>query len=98
MWLIYVGLLGYFGVIKNAAVRPPGSPLIFIPVLVLVLSIMELRSCAGTRPYKAEQVNAIKVYLPIGLSKQMTLCVGEIFQGVWLALNDNILIKTSTLF
>jgi hypothetical protein len=27
VWLIYVGLLGYFGVVKNAAMRPPGSPL-----------------------------------------------------------------------
>ncbi len=50
VWLIYVGLLGYFGVVRNAAMRLPGIAFIFIPVLVfLVLSILGLRSSAGTR-------------------------------------------------
>jgi hypothetical protein len=49
-WLIYVGLLGYFGVVRNAAMRPPGIAFIFVPVLVfLVLSILGLRSSAGAR-------------------------------------------------
>jgi hypothetical protein len=40
VWLIYVGLLGYFGVVRNAAMRPPGIAFIFVPVLVfLVLSL-----------------------------------------------------------
>jgi hypothetical protein len=46
--LIYVGLLGYFGVVRNEAMRPPGIAFIFVPVLVfLVLSILGLRSSAG---------------------------------------------------
>ena len=50
VWLIYVGLLGYFGVVRNAAMRPPGIAFIFVPVLViLVLSILGLRSSAGAR-------------------------------------------------
>lgn len=45
VWLIYVGLLGYFGVIGNATMRPPGIAFIFVPVLVfLVLSLLRLRS------------------------------------------------------
>jgi hypothetical protein len=48
--LIYVGLLGYFGVVRNAAMRPPGIAFIFVPVLVfLILSILGLRSSAGAR-------------------------------------------------
>jgi hypothetical protein len=34
VWLIYVGLLGYFGVVRNAALRPPRIAFIFVPVLV----------------------------------------------------------------
>src|SRR5260370_17591344 len=50
VWLIYVGLLGYFSVVRNAAMRPPGIAFIFVPVLVfLVLSILGLRSSAGAR-------------------------------------------------
>src|SRR5271157_5694209 len=50
VWLICVGLLGYFGVVKNAAMRPPGIAFIFVPVLVfLFLSILGLRSSAGAR-------------------------------------------------
>ena len=50
VWLIYVGLLGYFGVVRNAAMRPPGIAFIFVPVLVfLVLSVLGLRSSAGAR-------------------------------------------------
>jgi len=29
VWLIYVGLLGYFGVVRNAALRPPRIAFIF---------------------------------------------------------------------
>jgi hypothetical protein len=50
VWLIYVGFLGYFGVIRNSAMRPPGIAFIFVPVLVLlVLSILGLRTSAGAR-------------------------------------------------
>ena len=49
-WLIYVGLLGYFGVIRNTTMRPPGIIFILLPVVVfLVLSIWGLQTSAGAR-------------------------------------------------
>jgi hypothetical protein len=45
IWLIYVGLLGYLGVIGNATRRPPGIAFIFVPVvLFLVFFIVRIRS------------------------------------------------------
>src|SRR5260370_41466543 len=50
VWLIYVGLLGYFGVVRNSTMRPPGIAFIFVPVvLFLVLFIVRVRSSAGAR-------------------------------------------------
>jgi len=50
VWLIYVGLLGYFGVIRNTTIRPPGIIFILLPVVVfLVLSIWGLQTSAGAR-------------------------------------------------
>jgi hypothetical protein len=49
---IYVGLLGYFGVVRNAVMRAPGIA-IFVPVLVfLVLSI----STGGSRKSFASSI------------------------------------------
>lgn len=36
-WLLYVGLLGYFGVVRNAALRPPGIAFILGPVALFVV-------------------------------------------------------------
>jgi hypothetical protein len=48
IWLIYVGLLGYLGVIGNATMRPPGIAFIFVPVvLFLVFFIVRVRSFAA---------------------------------------------------
>jgi hypothetical protein len=48
IWLIYVGLLGYLGVIGNASMRPPGIAFIFVPVaLFLVFFIVRVRSSAA---------------------------------------------------
>ena len=48
VWLIYVGLLGYFGVVRNTTMRPPGIAFIFVPVvLFLVLFIVRVRSSAA---------------------------------------------------
>jgi hypothetical protein len=33
VWLVYVGLLGYFGVVRNTAMRPPGITFILVPVV-----------------------------------------------------------------
>ena len=49
-WFIYVGLLGYLGVIANTAMFPPGVALIFVPVVAfLVLFIVRVESSAGAR-------------------------------------------------
>jgi len=50
IWLLYVGLLSYFGVVRNTAMRPPGIAFIFVPVLVfLAVVAVRLRSGAGVR-------------------------------------------------
>lgn len=36
-WIIYVGLLGYFGVIRNTTMRPPGIAFILIPVVFFIV-------------------------------------------------------------
>jgi hypothetical protein len=49
-WFIYVGVLGYLGVIANTAIFPPGIALIFVPIVVfLVLFIVRIGSSAGVR-------------------------------------------------
>ena len=49
-WFIYVGVLGYLGVIANTAMFPPGVALIFVPVVAfLVLFILRVGSSAGAR-------------------------------------------------
>ena len=44
-WLLYIGLLGYFGAVRNAALRPPGVAFILGPVLFIVL--FAVRSAGG---------------------------------------------------
>src|SRR5271154_1555660 len=50
-WLAYAGLLGYFGIIRNTAMRPPGIVFLAGPiVLFLVLFIVFVaRSSGGAR-------------------------------------------------
>jgi hypothetical protein len=49
-WFIYVGMLGYLGVIANMAMFPPGIALVFVPVVAfLVLFIVRVGSSAGAR-------------------------------------------------
>jgi hypothetical protein len=48
VWLIYAGLLGFFGVVKNTATRPPGIAFIVVPVLVF-LFLFIVRSSASAR-------------------------------------------------
>ena len=53
-WSIYAGLLGYFGVIRNTAMRPPGIVFLALPVLVFfVVFIVRVRSDAGLRVARA---------------------------------------------
>ena len=47
-WFIYLGVLGYLGVIANTAMFPPGIALIFVPVVIFfVLFIVRAGSSAG---------------------------------------------------
>ncbi len=49
-WLLYVGLISYFGVAADSTNRPPGPIFVFAPVvLLLVFIIAKLRSINGTR-------------------------------------------------
>lgn len=36
-WFIYVGLLGYFGIIQNTMMRPPGVAFILVPLVAFFL-------------------------------------------------------------
>jgi len=51
LWFIYAGLLGYFGVIKNTATRPPGIVFLMGPVVLFLvfLTMFVARSTAGER-------------------------------------------------
>ncbi len=50
LWLLYVGLLGYFGVTRATNLRPPGMAFILVPVvIVLVLTILKLRTPTGAK-------------------------------------------------
>jgi hypothetical protein len=45
VWFIYVGLMGYSGVVRNAAMRPPGVAFLLVPVLVfIVVFVLKVRS------------------------------------------------------
>lgn len=46
LWLLYVGVLSDFGVIRNTALRPPGAAFIFLPVFLFVFLFL-VRSSAG---------------------------------------------------
>ena len=50
VWFLYVGCMGYYGVIRNVAMRPPGPVFLFLPVIaLLVFFILRVRSDAGGR-------------------------------------------------
>ena len=78
-WLIYVGLIGYFGVIRNTTMNPPGIAFIFVPVVVfLVLFIVRMRSSVGARV-------ALAIPLWIILGTQSFRVVVELFlHQLWL--------------
>src|SRR6266481_4457177 len=48
VWFIYTGLMGYFGVVKNTTMRPPGIAFIVVPVIVFLIFFI-VRSVAGAR-------------------------------------------------
>jgi hypothetical protein len=48
VWFIYAGLMGYSGVVKNTAMRPPGIAFIVIPILLFLIFFI-VRSSASAR-------------------------------------------------
>ncbi|MGA8654976.1 MAG: hypothetical protein WB586_02410 [Chthoniobacterales bacterium] len=51
VWFIYAGLLGYLGVVKNTAMRPPGIAFIVVPVFFFLFFfiVFIVPSAAGAR-------------------------------------------------
>ncbi len=47
-WLLYVGTLGYSGVIQNATLRPPGIAFILVPAALFIV-LFVARSSSGAR-------------------------------------------------
>lgn len=47
-WLLYVGALGWLGILRNTALRPPGIAFILVPV-VLFIVLYAVRSSSGAR-------------------------------------------------
>lgn len=48
VWFIYAGLLGYFGLLKNTVMRPPGIAFILVPVIVFLIFFI-VRSSANAQ-------------------------------------------------
>jgi len=46
-WLAYAGLLSYFGVIRDPAMRPPGPTLLVAPVVLFVILFLVRSEAAG---------------------------------------------------
>ncbi len=48
VWFIYAGLIGYSGVVRNTAMRPPGIVFLIVPVIVFLI-VFIVRSSASAR-------------------------------------------------
>ena len=50
LWFVYIGSIGYFGMIANTTMRPPGAAFLFVPIVaLLIFVILRVRSPAGER-------------------------------------------------
>ena len=51
VWFAYAVLMGYFGVFRNTAMRPPGTVFLLAPILLFLsfFIVFMLRSAAGSR-------------------------------------------------
>jgi len=51
VWFVYAGLMNYFGVFRNTAMRPPGTAFLLAPVLLFlsIFIVFMVRSAAGSR-------------------------------------------------
>jgi hypothetical protein len=48
LWFIYAGLLGYFGVLRNTTMRPPGIAFVVVPVFFFLI-VFIVRTSASQR-------------------------------------------------
>src|SRR5271170_2736964 len=46
-WFVYVGLIGYLGVVKNTAMRPPGIVFLLVPVVGFLIFFIAKTSVAA---------------------------------------------------
>jgi hypothetical protein len=58
-WLIYVGLISYFGVVRNTTMRPPGVAFLFLPIVVF-FAVLVARA-------KSPAVERLALALPLWL-------------------------------
>ena len=51
VWFLYAGLMSYFGVFRNTAMRPPGTAFLLAPILLFLSFFIAfmVRSAAGSR-------------------------------------------------
>jgi len=51
VWFLYAGLMSYFGVFRNTAMRPPGTAFLIAPILLFLSFFIAflVRSAAGSR-------------------------------------------------
>ena len=61
LWIVYVGLMSYFGIVSNAGLRPPGIVYVAFPAVLFVLLVLA-RSDAGARI-----ASAFPVWIVIGM-------------------------------
>ena len=77
VWLLYVGLLGYFGVVRNAALPLPGAAFIFLPVFLFVFLFLA-RSSAG-----ASVALAFPLWVVLG-TQSFRVCVESFLHQLWI--------------
>ena len=70
-WLLYVGALGALGVLRNAALKPPGSAFVLLPVASFLV-LVAIRSPAAARV-------ALAIPLPLLIGGQVFRVGVELF-------------------
>jgi hypothetical protein len=80
VWLIYAGLLGYSGVLKNMTTHPPGVVFLVVPVLLFLLVFLAfvVLSTASTRV-----ALAFPLWILLG-AQSFRICVELFLRQLWL--------------
>jgi len=78
-WLAYVGGIGYAGIIRNTAMRPPGMVFLFVPVVLFLVSFV-------VRTFSPAKPNAVvTIPLAVLLALQSFRVIVELFiHQLWL--------------